>query len=151
MSEGVQRMMGRNVRQLRIWAMISETGRSPCHHAIGRSWCWPWVGAESNTILQTEYGVLDGASEGQRLYDDLRKRLLDLSRRNPMLNYKHRVGSRRQLRIVHTNLESTFAELTTKQRELPFAPLPEPDDIPEDELTDSFKAALGYAKSTDLC
>lgn len=107
--------------------------------------------AESNTILQTEYGVLDGASEGQRLYDDLRKRLLDLSRRNPMLNYKHRVGSRRQLRIVHTNLESTFAELTTKQRELPFAPLPEPDDIPEDELTDSFKAALGYAKSTDLC
>jgi hypothetical protein len=98
--------------------------------------------------------VLDGGSEGQRhqrLYDDLRKRLLDLSRRNPMLNYKHRVGSRRQLRIVHTNLESTFAELTTKQRELPFAPLPEPDDIPEDELTDSFKAALGYAKSTDLC
>jgi hypothetical protein len=95
--------------------------------------------------------VLDGASEGQRLYDDLRKRLLDLSRRNPMLNYKHRVGSRRQLRIVHTNLESTFAELTTKQRQLPFAPLPEPDDIPADELTDSFKAALGYAKSTDLC
>ena len=97
--------------------------------------------------------MLDGGSERQRhqqLYDDLRKKLLDLSRRNPMLNYKHRVGSRRQLRIVNTNLEGTFAELTTKQRELPFAPLPEPDDIPEDELTDPFKAALGYAKSTDF-
>jgi len=67
-----------------------------------------------------------------------------------MLNYKHRAGSRRQLRIVHTNLESAFEELTIKQRELPFAPLPELDDIPEDELTDTFKAALGYAKSTDL-
>lgn len=46
--------------------------------------------------------MLDGASEVQRhqqLYDDLRKKLLDLSRRNPMLNYKHRAASRRQLRI----------------------------------------------------
>jgi very-short-patch-repair endonuclease len=97
--------------------------------------------------------VLDGLSEGQRhqrLYDDLRKKLLDLSRRNPMLNYKHRAGSRRQLRIVHTNLEAAFAELTANQKELPFAPLPEPDDIPDDELTDTFKAALGYAKSTDI-
>ncbi len=97
--------------------------------------------------------MLDGVSEGQRhqrLYDDLRKKLLDLSRRNPMLNYKHRAGSRRQLRIVHTNLEAAFGELTAKQKELLFAPLPEPDDIPEDELTDTFKAALGHAKSTDL-
>ena len=97
--------------------------------------------------------MLDRGNERQRqqrLYDDLRKKLLDLSRRNPMLNYKHRAGSRRQLRIVHTNLESAFEELTIKQRELPFAPLPELDDIPEDELTDTFKAALGYAKSTDL-
>jgi len=67
-----------------------------------------------------------------------------------MLNYKHRAGSRRQLRIVHTNLEAAFSELTAQQRELPFAPLPEPDDIPEDELTDIFKVALGQAKSTDL-
>jgi hypothetical protein len=75
--------------------------------------------------------VPDGGAEDQRhqrLYDDLRKKLLDLSRRNPMLNYKHRAGSRRQLRIVDASLEAAFAELTAKQRELPFAPLPEPDD-----------------------
>jgi hypothetical protein len=99
------------------------------------------------------YALLDRGNEGQRhqrLYEDLRKKLLDLSRRNPMLNYKHRAGSRRQLRIVDTNLESAFAELALNQRELPFAALPEPDDIPEDELTDTFKAALGHAKSTDL-
>lgn len=97
--------------------------------------------------------MLDGGTERkrhQRLYDDLRKRLLDLSRRNPMLNYKHRSGSRRQLRIVDTDLEGVFATLTAKRREIPFAPLPEPDDIPEDELTDDFKSALGHAKSTNI-
>jgi Protein of unknown function (DUF4011) len=67
-----------------------------------------------------------------------------------MLNYKHRAGSRRQLRIVNTDLESVFAELTNNPRELIFVPLPEPDDIPEDERTESFVAALGYAKSTDI-
>jgi hypothetical protein len=90
--------------------------------------------------------VPDRGSEGQRhqrLYDDLRKKLLDLSRRNPMLNYKHRAGSRRQLRVVNTSLESVFAELSTNQKELVFLPLAEPDDIPADERTDSFAAALG--------
>jgi hypothetical protein len=33
-------------------------------------------------------------------YEQLRTQLLDLSRRNPMLNYKHRAGSRRQIRFV---------------------------------------------------
>jgi very-short-patch-repair endonuclease len=97
--------------------------------------------------------VTNGGNEGrrhQRVYDDLRKKLLDLSRRNPMLNYKHRAGSRRQLRVVNTNLESAFAELAANQRELPFAAVPEPDGIPEDELTERFKAALGHAKSTDI-
>jgi len=97
--------------------------------------------------------VAQGSNEDQRhgrLYDDLRKKLLDLSRRNPMLNYKHRAGSRRQLRIVNANLESAFAELAVKQTELSFAALPEPDDIPEDELSETFKTALGHAKSTDL-
>jgi hypothetical protein len=94
---------------------------------------------------------LDGGNEEQRhqrLYDDLRKKLLDLSRRNPMLNYKHRAGSRRQLRIVHNNLENVFAELTANQKELPFAALPEPDDVPEDELTEAFKSALGQTRGT---
>jgi hypothetical protein len=64
--------------------------------------------------------VPNGGNEGQthqRLYDDLRKKLLDLSRRNPMLNYKHRAGSRRQLRMVNTSLESVFAidDLVTRR------------------------------------
>ena len=86
----------------------------------------------------------------QRLFEQLRTKLLDLSRRNPMLNYRHRVGSRRQLRIVDCDLETVLAELAAKQGELPIEALPEPDDIPSDERTASFLAALGQAKAMDL-
>ena len=74
----------------------------------------------------------------RRLFDQLRTKLLDLSRKNPMLNYRHRIGSRRQLRIVDCDLETVLAELAGKQGELAIEALPEPDDIPDDERTDGF-------------
>jgi len=86
----------------------------------------------------------------RRLFDQLRAKLLDLSRKNPMLNYRHRVGSRRQLRIVDCDLDTVLAELAGKQGELPIEALPEPDDIPADERTAAFLAALGQAKAMDL-
>jgi very-short-patch-repair endonuclease len=90
------------------------------------------------------------AERHQRLYDDLRLKLLDLSRRNPMLNYKHRAGSRRQLRIVDANLEKVFEALVINQKELVVQPLPEPDDIPDDERTETFLSALANAKASDF-
>ena len=90
------------------------------------------------------------AQHHRRLFDQLRTKLLDLSRKNPMLNYRHRVGSRRQLRIVDCDLETVLAELAGKQGELPVEALPEPDDIPDDERTAGFLAALGQARAMDL-
>jgi hypothetical protein len=86
----------------------------------------------------------------RRLFDQLRTKLLDLSRKNPMLNYRHRTGSRRQIRIVDCDLETVLAELAGKQAELAIEALPEPDDIPAEERTDGFLAALGQAKAMDL-
>jgi very-short-patch-repair endonuclease len=100
-----------------------------------------------------EHGVPDADHEiqlHQRLFDQLRTKLLDLSRNNPMLNYRHRAGSPRQLRIVDCDLETVLAELAGKQAELPVLALPEPDDIPADERTEGFLAALGQAKAMDL-
>jgi len=100
-----------------------------------------------------EHGVPDADHETQRrqrLFDQLRTKLLDLSRKNPMLNYRHRVGSRRQLRIVDCDLETVLAELGGKQAEHPIEALPEPDDLPDDERTAGFLAALGQAKAMDL-
>jgi very-short-patch-repair endonuclease len=102
---------------------------------------------------RSEHGVPDADHETEhhrRLFDQLRTKLLDLSRKNPMLNYRHRVGSRRQLRIVDCDLEMVLAELAARQGELAVEALPEPDDIPSDERTASFLAALGQAKAMDL-
>lgn len=90
------------------------------------------------------------ADRQKRLYDDLRLKLLDLSRRNPMLNYKHRAASRRQLRVVDAELETVLSALVDRQKELIIEALPEPDNIPKDERTDAFVSALGHAKSTDF-
>jgi len=67
-----------------------------------------------------------------------------------MLDYRHRAGSRRQLRIVDCNLETVLAELAGRQSGLPVEALPEPGDIPDDERTAGFLAALGQAKAMDL-
>jgi very-short-patch-repair endonuclease len=100
-----------------------------------------------------EHGVPDADHETdhlRRLFDQLRTRLLDLSRKNPMLDYRHRAGSRRQLRIVDCDLETVLAELAGRQGGLPVEALPEPDHIPDDERTAGFLAALGQAKAMDL-
>ena len=83
-------------------------------------------------------------------YEKLRAELLDLSRRNPMLNYKHRSGSRQQLRFVDTALDFVLTELIEKQRTPILKPLPPPEDIPPDEKTAEFFAALSHAKANDL-
>jgi Protein of unknown function (DUF4011) len=101
-----------------------------------------------------EHGVPDADHDTdhhlQRLFDQTRTKLLDLSRTNPMLDYRHRVGSRRQLRIVDCDLETVLAELAGRQGGLPVEALPEPDDIPDDERAAGFLAALAQAKAMDL-
>lgn len=81
-------------------------------------------------------------------YERLRERLLDMTLRNPMLSYKHRPTSKRQLQIVDEIPEAVFRQLTGDAG-LVIAPLPEPDDVPRDEKTDEFISALGYGKATD--
>jgi hypothetical protein len=45
------------------------------------------------------------------IYGHLRERLLDLSLRNPMLSYKHRATSKRQLQIVDAVPEEVYRRL----------------------------------------
>ncbi|CAL8969045.1 ATP-dependent RecD-like DNA helicase [Rhodoplanes serenus] len=85
----------------------------------------------------------------EKLYERLRERLLDMSLRNPMLSYKHRPKSKRQLRIVDGALEGIYGQLTDGQ---PFEilSLREPDDTPPDEKADDFVSALAHAKVSDV-
>jgi RecA/RadA recombinase len=85
-----------------------------------------------------------------RLFDQLRAGLLDLSPRDPMLNFRHRVASRRQVRIVDCDLEPVFMELAGRRGELVLVAMPEADDVPDDERSPRFLGALARARATDF-
>jgi hypothetical protein len=85
------------------------------------------------------------------VFEKLRERLLDRTSRNPLVSYKHRPTSKRQLRIVDTQLESVYEQLTSGQTNaaLAISPLPEPEEVPEDERSPEFRSRLEYAKASD--
>ncbi|WP_114945276.1 DUF3320 domain-containing protein [Microvirga calopogonii] len=84
-----------------------------------------------------------------KVYEQLRERLLDMSLRNPMLSYKHRATSKRQLQIVDEVPENVFG-LLTDGAALEILPLPEPDETPADERSEEFISALEHAKVADV-
>ena len=58
--------------------------------------------------------------------NELRLRLLDLTGRNRLINFKHTAG--KSLQFVHTSLEATFRRLMADQNSrVGITPLPEPD------------------------
>lgn len=58
--------------------------------------------------------------------EELRLRLLDLSGRNRLINYKHTAG--KSLQFVHTSIDGTFRRLVNDQNSrVAITPLPEPD------------------------
>jgi Protein of unknown function (DUF4011) len=74
-----------------------------------------------------------------------REKLIDLTLRNGMLSFRHTEASGRHVRIVNATLEFLVASLTSGQS-LDIVPLPPVEQIPRDEDTDEFRAALKAAK-----
>lgn len=82
-----------------------------------------------------------------RRFEDLRERLVDRTRRNRLLHFRH--ASRGSLlRIVDESLNRVLDHLRD-QRAFRFRPLPDLDDDPADERTREFRAALAKAGATD--
>ena len=84
------------------------------------------------------------------LYDRLRRRLLDLSKRNQLLNYRLSPRSKRFPQIVDCSLEDVHARLAGSDANFQILSLPEPYEIPRDERTEEFRAALDHARTTDV-
>jgi len=96
---------------------------------------------------------VEDANEQQRLtrlYEQLRLKLLDLSKKNPMLNYRLGTRSKRQLQIVDGVLEDIYRKLVGEDGDLKIAFLQPPDDIPPEERTEDFISALEHAKVSDI-
>lgn len=77
----------------------------------------------------------------------LRRRLLDLTGRNPLLNYRHG-RTKRSIRVIDEHPDQMFARLQGESV-LRFKSIGEPDDEPEDEKTPEFRRALDAARLDD--
>jgi len=79
---------------------------------------------------------------------NLRPKLLDLSRRNPLIATKLGPRSNSHIRVVDELPDILFYKLNNRQ-EMRLVPLPAIDDDPRDEETRAFREALINARLTD--
>lgn len=84
----------------------------------------------------------------QEKISELRMRLLDLTNRNALLNFRHSERALTHVRIIDELPDFLFGSLVDGDR-LTFKSLPEPDDEPYDERTDEFQLAFGETALTD--
>ncbi len=82
-----------------------------------------------------------------RVYQELRERLVDQTRRNRLLHFKHTARGT-ALRFVDEVPDLVLAHLQNEGR-FRFRPLPDTDDEPADERTPEFRAAMSKARLTD--
>jgi very-short-patch-repair endonuclease len=83
-------------------------------------------------------------------FSALREKLLQLSRSNPMLNYRPLSRSRRHIAFVDESPEGVYVGLASEGKELDIVSLPEPADIPLDERNEEFETQLANLKATDI-
>ncbi len=79
---------------------------------------------------------------------ELRSKLLDLTTRNRLLNFKHTARGGRYVRIVDEDPADLFSQLHN-DRVVELVGLPDPPDQPDDEESDDFVEALEEAVLTD--
>jgi very-short-patch-repair endonuclease len=84
------------------------------------------------------------------LYEQLRIKLLDLTKKNRMLNYPLGSRSRRQLQVVDEVLGEVYSKLVEEETALTIAYLEEPTGILPDEKTEEFVSAFEHARISDV-
>ena len=77
-----------------------------------------------------------------------RAKLIDTSKRNSLISFKHSERSRQHIRVIDELPEFLYGNLLNDV-EFKFLPLPEEDTIPPDEKTSSFIHRLNQAQLTD--
>ena len=78
---------------------------------------------------------------------DLRKKLIDLSKRNPLIAFKHTSRGASHLRFVDERPDIMFEQVV--EGSMGFEPLPDEEVTPKDEQTPDFQIACERARLTD--
>src|SRR5258705_10336458 len=97
--------------------------------------------------------IVDDLDEQARLtevYGRLRLKLLDLSKKNRMLNYNLGNRTRRHLQIVDEVMDEIYKKLASDDATLRIEPLDEPEDVPPEEKTEEFVGAVEHAKFSNI-
>ncbi len=77
----------------------------------------------------------------------LRSKLIDLSKKNPLISFKHSERGASFVRVVDEDPDALYRQL--RMGTMTFEPLPDPEAQPADERTPEFRMALERAKRTD--
>jgi len=85
----------------------------------------------------------------ETIYENLRRQLLDLSRRNQLLNYSLTGRSKRFVQIFNIPIQSVHDALIDSDKPITIVPLPDLPDVPLDEQTEEFIVAFERARLTD--
>ena len=98
---------------------------------------------------QPQVVVANGDMQGflAQAISDLREKLIDISKRNPLISFKHSERSASYVRVVDERPDGLFVRL--RDGEMQFEPLPDPEAEPADEKTADFRMALEAARLTD--
>ncbi len=81
---------------------------------------------ETEDAVQTEpSGLFSGKVPIEVALNELRLRLLDMTGRNRLVNFKHSPG--KSLQFVHSTIDGVFTRLTDQNNRVAITPLPEPD------------------------
>lgn len=86
-------------------------------------------------------------SHTEQAVAQLRAKLIDLSRRSPLISFKHGGRAASLLRIVDERPDLVYASLA--KGAAGFEPLPGEDTTPKDEATDDFRIAYERARLSD--
>ena len=100
---------------------------------------------------QAETVDLAQAELVRRGLENIRRRLLDLTNRNKLINFRH---ARSSLRVVDVDLDSVYQCLLDEKR-FPFVPVPEPSrehiaELGEKPAAKDYAEEIGWAVSYDL-
>jgi hypothetical protein len=85
------------------------------------------------------------------VYQTIKKfqdKLLDLSAKNKLLNFKFKENDRKQIRIINDSPDRIYKRLN-EGKKLVLETLPEPDSTPPDENSEQFQRMLIEMRSTD--
>jgi hypothetical protein len=116
---------------------MSRTGQSGAIRLVGQS--------KISGSPENEATIEEMVREGIKRAQD---KLIDLSMRNSMLNFKHSETSAKHVRIADEQISILVDSLNTG-RSFDIVPVPPVEQIPGDEDTDEYRAALKAAKEID--